>query len=401
MGEACAFPVNGCASGRLHQFPENGIFHIMRKSSFSGKQFWGTEEPTLQRVLASVVDTLQSKLPDGWSVAAEPSVGIIPNRRLIRPDAELMIAAPDGREATIVVETKRRLDPALVPLVTEQLRRYQQMLDRPAGMVAAPFLSPRSRALLTQAGVNYADSTGNLRLALERPALYIETTGVASDPWTIPGDRPLRSLKGPTAGRVVRALCDFRPPYGVEQLAKRSGTSLGSVSRVFSFLEPEALIVREPRGPVTDVRWADLIQRWTTDYEFARSNTTRAYLEPRGLVAFLDKLRIADFPYAITGSLASAQIAPVASSRLATVYVEYIDQVAEVLRLRPAETAGNVVLAEPFDRVGFERTWEKDGITYAALSQVAADLLTGPGRGPVEGEALLRWMQENEDAWRS
>lgn len=24
----------------------------------------------------------------------------------------------------------------------------------------------------------------------------------------------LRSLKGPTAGRVVRALCDFRPPYG-------------------------------------------------------------------------------------------------------------------------------------------------------------------------------------------
>jgi hypothetical protein len=187
----------------------------------------------------------------------------------------------------------------------------------------------------------------------------------------------------------------------VEQLAKRSGTSLASVSRVFTFLDPDALIVREPRGPVTQVKWAELIQRWAQDYAFARSNTTRTFLEPRGLTSLLDKLKAVDIPYAATGSLAAAQIAPIAAPRLAAIYIGDIDRAAQVLRLRRAETGGNVLLAEPFDTVAFERTWNKDGITYAALSQVAVDLLTGPGRSPAEGEELLRWMQENEDAWRS
>lgn len=43
----------------------------------------------------------------------------------------------------------------------------------------------------------------------------------------------------------------------------------------------------------------------------------------------------------------------------------------------------------------------RNGLTVAALSQVAADLLTGPGREPSEGEELLIWMKDNEDAWRA
>jgi hypothetical protein len=27
--------------------------------------------------------------------------------------------------------------------------------------------------------------------------------------------------------------------------------------------------------------------------------------------------------------------------------------------------------------------------------------MTSPGRGPNEGEALMQWMQENENAWRA
>ena len=46
-------------------------------------------------------------------------------------------------------------------------------------------------------------------------------------------------------------------------------------------------------------------------------------------------------------------------------------------------------------------TWECEGIRYAALAQVVADLLTSPGRGPSEGEALIDWMKANENAWRT
>jgi hypothetical protein len=172
------------------------------------------------------------------------------------------------------------------------------------------------------------------------------------------------------------------------------------VARVFAFLDPEGLITREPRGPVTDVRWADLIRRWAEDYVFARTNRTRTFLEPRGLPALLDKLKTTSLQYSVTGSLASAEVAPIAAPRLATVYVNNIDLSAMELRLRPAETGANVILAEPFDRVVFERTWQQEGVTYAGLSQVAVDLLTGPGRGPSIGEALLQWMQQHENDWR-
>jgi hypothetical protein len=375
----------------------------MRKSRYLGNIVLPDVEPDERTILDDLRGRLASVLPEGWSIQVLKSRNHDGDARggRERPDAELVLCTPNGQETLLLVEVKRRLDPKLVPVVVDQLERHARQRDYHGRMVAAAYLSPRARALLTESGLGYADATGNLRLVTDHPAIFIATDGASSDPWLRAGDRPLRSLKGPTAGRVVRALCDFRPPYGVEELARRSSTSLGSVSRVFAFLDPEGLITREPRGPVVDVKWADLIRRWTEDYSFARANVTRTFLEPRGLPALLGKLKDAPLRYAITGSLAAAQIAPIAAPRLATIYVERANAAAESLGLRSAETAANVVIAEPFDSVVYDRTWVRDGNTYAALSQVAADLQTGPGRSPVEGEELLRWMEENQDAWRT
>ena len=307
--------------------------------------------------------------------------------------------APDGSSAVIAIETKRHIDPMLVPVVRDQISRYLKP-PQSEGVVLAPYLSPRTRELLTEADLSYADATGNLRLVADRPAIFLATHASNSDPWAKPGDRPLRSLKGPTAGRVVRALVDFRPPYRLEELARRSQISLGSVARVFALLDSEALIQREPRGPVTDVKWVELLRRWTDDHSFGRSNRTQTFLEPRGLPALLDKLTKTSQRYALTGSVAATHWAPVATARFATLYVDDIEEAARDLDLRRAETGANVALAEPFDRVAFERTQESNELVYAAPSQVAADLLTGPGRSPTEGNALLDWMRKNENEWR-
>jgi hypothetical protein len=104
--------------------------------------------------------------------------------------------------------------------------------------------------------------------------------------------------------------------------------------------------------------------------------------------------------YAVTGSLAAATIAPVASPRLATVWLRDAAEAASRLALRPAQAGANVLLIEPGDEGVFEGTVERDGVRYAAPSQVAADLLTSAGRGPAEGEELITWMRENEGAWR-
>jgi hypothetical protein len=355
-------------------------FRMMRNSHFSEKA-----------LLDSVRAQLESRLPAGWRTRINQRP-----RRGREADALITIRAPDGTESVLAVEAKRSVEAKDVPFLLDRLLSYTAA--RP--FVIAPFISPRTREQLADRGAGYADLTGNLRLVLDRPAAFIETVGAKSSPWR--EERPLRSLKGPTAGRVVRALCDFRPPYGVRELAGRSGASAASVSRVVDLLEREALVSRaSPRGAIEAVAWPEILRRWVDDYSLIGSNRTATFLAPRGVQPFIDNLTQLEASYAVTGSLAGSQVAPVAPTRLIVVYVDDIEQVSAALGVRPAEAGANVILAEPFDPVVFDRTWVAGGVTLAALSQVAADLLTSPGRGPAEAEELVSWMEKNENAWRS
>jgi hypothetical protein len=295
------------------------------------------------------------------------------------------------------------VEPKDVPSTVAQARRLAQSLPRSEAaevVVGTAYLSAGTRDALAAAGAGYIDLTGNLRVAADNPPLFLELHGSESNPW--PEEHSLRSLRGAAAGRVVRALCDFRPPYGIQELAERSRTPIATVSRVVSLLDREALLTREYRGAVTHVRWADLIRRWTKDYAFATSNHVASYLSPRGLPALVDRLPSLTSRCVVTGSLAVTDLAPIAAPRLAAVFVAApLDAAAAELGLRPAETGANVLLAAPYDPVVFDRTRRQGALVCASPSQVAADLLTGPGRSPAEGEALLEWMREHEDAWRA
>ncbi len=354
----------------------------------------GSVQPFGLDLVDNVRKMLQARLPPSWKLQFTPRPSL--NGQSDRSDFSLEITSQNGMKAAIDVEVKRQVDPKDV----SWLSNYPQRSAGANGfLVIAPYISPRTRELLADSDIGYADATGNFRLEVEKPVMFIVLNGANSNPWR--EERPLLSLKGPTAGRVVRALCDFTPPYKIREMAERSKTSLASTSRVVTFLDREALVVRDERGTVIDVKWEKLIRRWTDDYSLTRSNQTRGFLEPRGVEAFLRKLETSELPYSITGSFAAARIAPIASPRLAIVYVEDIRVAAERLGLRPAESGTNILLVRPFDPVVFDRTTEADGSIYAAVSQVAADLLTGPGRNPAEGEELLRWMGANQNDWRT
>ena len=214
-------------------------------------------------------------------------------------------------------------------------------------------------------------------------------------------ERPLRSLKGGRAARVARGLLDYRPPFGARELAGAIGSSAAMVSRVSGLLEPDEIVTKEsPRGRIVLVDWEALARRWAMDYDFATSNALTTWLEPRGTKALLSRLRDTGIRYAVTGSFAGYRLAPIAEPRLVALYVDDPDDAARSLGLRPAETGGNVLLGRPFDPVAFERAEYDDGITFARVTQVLLDLMTGPGRGPAEAEALLDWMQDNEDTWK-
>jgi hypothetical protein len=245
--------------------------------------------------------------------------------------------------------------------------------------------------------MSFTDLTGNVRITLPRPGLFMETAGATSDPSPL---RPQRSFKGAKASRVVRALVDWRPPTRLTEIAARSLVDVGHVSRILTQLEQEGLLTRKPRGAVTEVNWEELIRRWTQDYQVTRSNAATYMLEPRGLASLLAGLRATTLRYALTGSVAASMRAAVAPAALAMLYVDDRGAVATELKLRPADSGGNVVLLVPKDSLPFEGTTREQDLIVAAPSQVAADLLTGPGRSSSEAEAFLDWMKEHESVWR-
>lgn len=342
-------------------------------------------------MISEAIESLAKRLPPSWRVT---TLGDQESARR-SVDAVFELSAPDGTPLTCVVEAKSRIEPRDVPSLATQLRSDTGAIP----VVISTFLSPRTRERLEAVGLNYLDLAGNIRLVADRPGLFIYERSADRNPWR--EERPARSLKGAKAGRIVRALCDFLPPLGVRELAKKAGADPGYVSRTLALLDREDLTRRSPRGPITYVDWQGLIRRWAQDYSLLQPKRTGSYLEPRGLPILFEKLAKVDFRYAVTGSFAASKIAPVASPRLLTCYVDDRRRAAEDLDLRPTEVGANVILVQPFDPVVYERSWEREGMKFAALSQVAVDLETSPGRGPAEADALMKWMADNENAWRS
>lgn len=351
---------------------------------------------TERQVLGTTEDVIRRAMPAGWTVKIDREV----SRGGSRIDGLMKLTSPSGEAVTFLIEAKRSLTTKTLEAALDQIAGYLDAVDTEAlPLIAAGYLSPSAQAMVVQRGASYVDTTGNLLLSSSQPGLFIHLGGATKDPW--PDDQPLRSLRGRGASRAVRALVDFRPPYGVRELASRAELAPATLSRVIDLLERDTVLTRDDRGGVVDLDWTAAIRRWSQDYELRKSNSVTRYLDPRGLPAISEKLGRTKWRYAVTTSLAAQRFAPIAPTRTAVIYVEDVLGAAERLSLQPADAGANVLLVEPFDPVVFERTMERDDLVTAAPTQVAVDLLTGPGREPSEGEELLDWMKKNEDAWRS
>lgn len=332
-----------------------------------------------KKILNEATEQIGRRLPPGWVI--ESSIGHGPG------DAELRFTSSEGRSRSVLVELKRRIDP----------RMASQVLSEPPLIVMAPYLTKSVRETLEEREVNFADLTGNARVVLDEPGLFILTAGAESNPWP---DKRTMSLRGVKAGRVVRALAMKRPPVGVRELAELADTDPGYVSRILKMLDSEAIVERTTRGQIEQVDWRRLLVKWSEDAPLEGRAEATTWLAPRGLKSVLERLSSTETRYILTGSAAASRIAPVAPTRLLSVYVDDPGQAAEALGLRQADAGANVILLQPEDDAIFERSNEVAGLQQVSLPIIAADLLTGPGRSPAEAVALMDWMETNEEVWR-
>jgi hypothetical protein len=360
------------------------MLHVMRNTTYLGNT-----------MIEIAVENLQTSLPGSWQITACKPDETWP----FQADAALNIRSPDGTGARLIVEAKRSVTPRQAAEVARRLGKAITEQKLAGAILISEYLSGLSRARLRKEGVGYIDLTGNRWIALETPGLLIETNGAEVDP--SPPQRTIRSLKGAKVARIVRALCDTFPPLGVRELARMADADPGYTSRVLDFLYTEDLIERGERAEVIETNWQDLLRRWGQDYSFTDSNRVMTYLAPRGLEDFFTRLPSYEGEYALTGSFSVPAEASIVAGRLAACYVRDLQGAADHLQVRLAESGANVLLVEPFDRLVFDRVRLDEDMAKVALSQCAVDLLTSGGRGPAEADALMTWMQENEERWRS
>ena len=364
--------------------------------------------PTERQLIATAGNDLRRALPSTWKLdwsieKQSRDTGIDPIARL---------TASDGTTGRVAFQVTRvPLTPSSAAAVAQETKSRFPKAD--AYVLVAPFIGPVTRETLRRQGWGVLDTTGNLELRLDRPALFLERTGATKNPW--PLGRVRRSLKAPRAARVVRALADYRPPYGVRELARRARVSAGYAAELLVLLEGEGVVTRDvPRrstgarvvkpqrlGGVADVDWSRLIRRWTEDYAVLRSNRYQSFLQPRGIPALLSGLKRAKQRYALTGSASAQRLRAIAPVQVAICFTPSPIDLAREVGLSQSDRGENVILVEPFDDLVFERSRISDGNVYTAASQTLADLITSPGRASAEAEALEQWMRSNEREWRS
>jgi hypothetical protein len=350
-------------------------------------------EPIEDAIFDQVLELLRSLLPARWGVSY--SVGGS------NPNDKYLVMNPGSGSYSAIVEVRR----SITPVEARQLfagtlaPRVRAITGNNPIVVIAPYISPRTREVLVEQDISYVDLAGNVRLDLQNT--FIEIDRVNRNPNAAPEAPP--GLRGATAGRIARVLIDAIPPFGVAEVALAAASDRGYVSRVLDSLAEQALVERERRGKITGVDWPALIRARASSVELLSMRGAQGFISPGGVQELVrDRLRESKPRglFAVTGSFVATFVAPIAPPALLVCYTTEPVELANRLGLLSTAQGANVYLIDPPNDGPFDRSTELDELPVAAFSQVAIDCLSGNGRMPAEGEALVEWMADNQSTWR-
>jgi len=160
--------------------------------------------------VAAGIAGLQDLLPPHWEVRVQPELhGEQGDGGDDGFDAVVQVQDSQGTYAQLLVVARQRVSPRDVSGTLAGQARLLRRLNRGFTMVVvAPWLRPRTRALLKAAGIDYLDLTGNVALALQRAAVWFALTG------RVPTLHHLLALLAcPSRGRSPAGWCACWPTY--------------------------------------------------------------------------------------------------------------------------------------------------------------------------------------------
>lgn len=326
------------------------------------------------------------------------------------PDVRALQMAPAGRDRGVDLVAQAEVDGNQVWLliqanrggfprdVRDAARRVKLAAARhvPAAVpvLAAPALSPGSRALLREEGVSYWDSGGSLYLRLPQALFFVDRPPPKAEP------RRVRAVYRGRSAQVLHALLlDPDRWWGVRKLAAHAAVSPYTVHHVFTFLEEQAW--SEKRGAGSDVtrRLADpgpLLDAWAEAHSLRDYTPQRLHAwaqSPEALIKLVGRtLEAADIEHAFTLTAGATLVAPFGTAPLPVAVLVpagvALDRAIANTDLRPAEEGETVVLYATRDRspLLFRRRVHDHWV--ASDVQLYLDLWAFPKRGREQAQHL-------------
>lgn len=301
-----------------------------------------------------------------------------------------------GERSRLVVEAKANGQPRFARSAAQQLRRY--LGDEEYGVLIAPYVSERSASILSEEGIGFVDLAGNCHLCFDR--VYIRREG-RENPFS--ESRELKSLFAPKASRVLRPLLKSpRRPWKTQELSEEVGVSLGHVSNVRKGLLDQEWAVETPQG-VRLTGPESLLREWAREYDPEKNQRHLFYsfdereeVEKKLGQACTDR----DVRHVLTAFSGAERVAPHVRHEQASAFVEAgrIEEVADLLSLKPVDSGPTVELIEPYDEGVFYGRSEENGVAVAHPVQLYLDLSHRPDRGQEAAEFLLE--KTLQPSWR-
>ena len=315
--------------------------------------------------------------------------------RDIRPDFLLKGYLKD-RPVTFAVEVKSVGEPRYIRQAMNELRAFKQENRGVYPLLVVPYMSPNAQFLAKAEGIGFLDLVGNVWLDLE--GAYVER--VAQRPERMP-PRPIRRLFAPISSRVIRVLLESpKQTWTLSALANEATVSLPLASRVVRRLVEDRWVTMKRIGRRAEINVAtpgELLDAWAGEYSFLKANSvSRLYSFESSPERLMRQIASAAKPegkkYAFTLAAGATLIAPAARISDVALYVEGdLEDWKKLLDLRPAETGGNVLIAEPFDAGVFYRIQKPaDQLAVVGNVQLYLDLASWKGRGAEQAETLRR-----------
>ncbi len=214
-----------------------------RKSSYTlNFTMPANSTPEEKTLIERAVSWLQSNLPSSWKAdTSSQTISSFGGSQLSQVvDNLIVVTAPQGGSAIFLVEAKSTFAPRDAERFLSGMARQLRILNPNYPiLVVTPWLSKRTQEVLAKDGINFLDLTGNVRIALNSPSIFIIHTGA-------PETRSRHSAhrRGSRGQRPVawRGSSSTSPPHRRQSNLEGHRSRARLVSRLLQSLDEDALI---------------------------------------------------------------------------------------------------------------------------------------------------------------